>query len=392
MPISAEFFSSEDEDTFISSVRCNLDQGAPALHGMSPEDYVRQCRELRNGCGVDEVYKVKILIDKRILAKYSNKSWLPEGFETAYQAPEPPEQIYCVSIAIVGPDGEYVDAPEGYERSKTLPGHHSVLATRKIPKELQDTDDPEPTNYLIAVLDVLGFSKRLKDIGLREMYRLYSDLISVAFTPNVDDPPWRRLVTPIGEGLFVPTLARLPLNHAYFSDTLLIWVPLEPNRVMLFLERLTSVFCAALRLRIPLRGALSIGEAIMHKASNTYLGTPIVEAALLEKAQLWTGLACGVSFNQPPRPIPLPVTNFVVWDTPVKDSKDSALLSGLVVDWPRKWRDLHGTSASEILLDLRTPEFSSYYDNAVKFVAFSDANPEWFLKMPGPTGTKPKDA
>ena len=413
MAIPEDLFLPDDEERFISSVRCYLDDDAPGLHKMTPREYVTLCRERWKDCGTDEVYNVKLLIDKRVLDKSIDSSWPLKGFKKVYEGPEPPEEIYCVSLAIVGPDGEYLGAPPDYAGPENLPGYHSVLPTRPIPKDQQDPEGPEPANYLVAVIDVLGFSKRLETIGLRQMYRLYSDLISVAFMPNVDDPPWKRLLTPIGDGLFVPALAHLPLNYAYFSDTLLMWVPLEPNRVVLFLERLAAVFCEALRLQIPLRGALSIGEAIMHKASNTYLGMPVIEAVRLEKAQLWIGLACGASFRKPPKPIPLPVTSFVAWNVPMKADSHASLwsllrfwrrrssavkpasaadmLSGLVVDWPRKWRELHGGSASEALLKLRTPEFSPYYDNALHFVAYSDANPEWFVTIPGPSGARGKD-
>ena len=53
---------------------------------------------------------------------------------------------------------------------------------------------------------------------------------------------------------------------------------------------------------------------------------------------------------------------------------------------------MHGGSALETLQTLRgqNPRFKSYYDNALSFVEFSDANPEWFKKIPGPIGHKDK--
>ena len=247
---------------------------------------------------------MKLLIDKRVLDRMKDSDLPLKGFEKVSQDSEPPEDLYCVSIALVDTDGEYLDAPPGYDGAENLPGYHSVVVARKVPEELQDPDGPVPADYLIAVIDVLGFSRRLESVGLTQMYRLYSELLSVAFKRNVDDPPWRRMVTPIGDGFFVPSLARLPLNHAYFSDTLLMWVPLEPHRVILFLDRLACVFCEALRLQMPLRGAVSVGQAIMHKPSNTYIGSPIVEAVRLEKEREWTGLACGASFREAAKTVP----------------------------------------------------------------------------------------
>ena len=47
---------------------------------------------------------------------------------------------------------------------------------------------------------------------------------------------------------------------------------------------------------------------------------------------------------------------------------------------------MHGGSASETLQRLReqNPRFKPYYDNALSFVEFSDANPEWFMRISGP--------
>ena len=389
-------FNAEDDDQFIRTVTSHVNDGAPDLHGMTPIEYVARCRQCWQGCGTDQVYSAKLLIDKVLLDRKKDKDWPPPGFEQVAEEWEPSEDIYCVSFAVIDVNGEYMDAPVGYDGPKELPGYHGVLVGTKEPKALQDPEDPVPTNYVVAVIDVLGFTKRLEKVGLMEMHRLYNQLLSVALIPNLGDAPWRRMLAPIGNSLCVPSLSYLPLNYAYFSDTVLTWVPLEPNRVVLFFERLASVFCEALRLQIPLRGAVSIGQAIMHKPSGTYLGSPIVEAAHLERQQEWTGITCGSSFKSPPRPLPLPVTSFVKWKTPMKarrrisflpflpkNVESEALLSGLVVDWPRKWREMYDSSANVTLKAMlqQNRKYRKYYENAISFVEFSDANPEWFMNI-----------
>jgi hypothetical protein len=94
-----------------------------------------------------------------------------------------------------------------------------------------------------------------------------------------------------GTGRRFMTLFPLPARYAYFSDTILLWVPLEQLCVAPFILRCLDLAREALNKGIPLHGASAIGKAVMHKASSTFIGQPLVEAARLEAALQWVGVA-----------------------------------------------------------------------------------------------------
>jgi hypothetical protein len=76
-------------------------------------------------------------------------------------------------------------------------------------------------------------------------------------------------------------------HHAYFSDTILLWCPLVPAFAAIFVERCADMIGEALSMGIPLRGAVTLGDAVLDEKTSTYIGKPIVEAAMLEKGQDW---------------------------------------------------------------------------------------------------------
>ena len=166
---------------------------------------------------------------------------------------------------------------------------------------------------------------------------------------------------------------KLPIRYAYFSDTLLIWTPLHNAFVGTFLDRCSSLICNALALDVPVRGAVAVGEVILHKKSNTFLGEPLVEAARLEAAQESIGVCLGSSV----RKIAFPPDRVQRYAPPVKSGKED-LLSGLVLDWPRHWRSFHQTPLLEKLCSLRSDAYAKYYDAAIDFVSFSKSNELWY--------------
>jgi hypothetical protein len=226
---------------------------------------------------------------------------------------------------------------------------------------------------MVALFEVLGFEAKLHSLGLHEMHLKYQEIIHRAFLPSVAEDKFA-----IARGMFAGQwregYLRLPIRFAYFSDTLLIWAPFHNAFVGTFLDRCSSLFCNALRIGFPLRGAISVGEVILHKKSNTFLGEPLVEAARLEAAQDAIGVALGISV----RVIGFPPDRVQKFEPPVKVGKYD-LLSGLVLDWPRHWRDFCDGFAVEKLQELRAEGFSKYYDSAIDFVQYSEMNAMWFV-------------
>lgn len=55
--------------------------------------------------------------------------------------------------------------------------------------------------------------------------------------------------------------------------------------------------------------------------------------------------------------------------------------SPIVLDWPRRWRDIHGECPSAKLRELnKIAEHSIYWDNTVKFAEYSRRNHDWHLR------------
>jgi len=372
-------FQPDDDEKFMTVVSEYLEQGAERLRGLTAEEYVEKCRTLWRSCETDEVFEVKLLIDKLILARTESRYLLSAGLEEVTQAEEPPEDLYCVALGLMRPDGSFVGAPEGYDPTPpTSQSYRSVALALENRFPVDEPLEPEPATYVLALLDVLGFSRRLTTLGLARMHELYRALISVALEPFAASNQWTPILAQRSAELYSPGLFWLPIRYSYFSDSILLWIPYHPELVEPFLDRVMGVFCEALRLGLPLRGAVAAGTAILHKATGTFLGEPLVEAERLHGAQQWVGVACGVSVRSEVMRIPFSPLQVMLYDAPVKKPEHRGLLSGLVLDWPRRWRHLHGASPQDVVSGLRAPGFEIYYDTAADFVRFSEGNSEWF--------------
>src|SRR5206468_748723 len=110
----------------------------------------------------------------------------------------------------------------------------------------------------------------------------------------------------------------------------------------------------ALKIGLPLRGAISAGEAILHQKSSTYLGEPIIEAARLEHAQNWIGATLGLSMLAGDIAREFDPNLVISYNAP-KKAQTSDQFSGLVLDWPRRFGQQEGDdAAAKVLLSLNT--------------------------------------
>lgn len=144
-----------------------------------------------------------------------------------------------------------------------------------------------------------------------------------------------------------------------------------------FLQVCMEFFCEAVKAGIPLRGCISTGMATMNKHQSIFLGKPLVEAARGEPAQNAIDVAFGRSFNNYH-----PVYNryFIPYLGNIKDNdKKSEFLSPMMLDWPQFWRNHHEYKDIAVCIaKMNTnPAFSGYYENAIKFAAFSEKNQNW---------------
>ena len=376
---SRSLYHAEDDAQFVEQVSAYLQEDAHELHGLTAPEYVAQCRDEWALLETDVVFCVKRLIDKRVHARRPSPfaQLVEQGFEREDLAAIPDSDIYAVCTGVIDPDGNYLGAPPDYAPpARPNDGRRGVAVA--VPADGEGPDPTQPRLSALALFDVLGFEHLLRTRGIEEMVAQYSALMKVALTPQVSDL-WTPILSPIGPGAFMPGLFRLPLEGAYFGDTILLGIPYSLNYIGPFLSRCMALFCHALRIGVPLRGSISVGPMVLNTRENTYLGAPLVEAARLEKVQEWIGVTLGVSVCSNFPHIPFNPMLVRMYDAPVTPD-GGALLSGLVLDWPRWWRERFDDAASEYVPRLLMAGKEHYHTNCLAFLKYSEDSSDWFLK------------
>jgi hypothetical protein len=236
----------------------------------------------------------------------------------------------------------------------------------------------DETDVVMAFFDVLGFSERVKNIGLKEIFRQYQKLVSIVKKRTEG----RVIVAPVptGDGQLALIGGHRHLQYAYFSDTVLIWTKYDIPIIESFLDSILEFFCEALIMGIPLRGCVTFGKAIMDSERSIFLGEPIIEGYLGEGAQSWVGVSFGPSLSRYPWLGAL--RHVIPFNRQIKDGKEK-LVKPLVLDWPRRWRESfalrHGRSPNAQLNLLNTDSrFSRYYTTAQLMIFDSEQNQEWW--------------
>lgn len=227
---------------------------------------------------------------------------------------------------------------------------------------------------VIGLFDILGTKKRMTTLGIDGVLATYEKLATF-----VDQQTGSMVIhsVPAGDGTFCPAVGWLEVEKGYFSDTFLLWADHEVFRLPAFMQMCIDLFCYSLELGIPLRGGLGVGDAHMDKTKNIYLGPALIDAAEAEEAQHWLGISCGTSFNQKGPFDPRLMLAYTKHQKPGTDYK----LPGLVLDWPRRWRETRKIDATVPLNVMNIePPFADIYTCANEFVAFSLKNHDWFLK------------
>jgi hypothetical protein len=233
---------------------------------------------------------------------------------------------------------------------------------------------PEISRFAFAMFDVLGFSRWVETESLSSITAAYRQLIERAVLKPNEKGSLTAFHTPEGQLLAV---TRAP-EFAYFSDTILLWCPLAPPLVADFVERCADLMCEALAMNIPLRGAITLGDAVLDNKTNTYIGKPIVEANNLEKGQDWVGLTLGNTAMWSPFLAQLHGASVIEYPAPMKE-KYKQCAAPVVVDWPRRWRDKNTTSPINKLDELnKNPDFAKYWNNAKAFAEYSLLKHDWF--------------
>ena len=233
---------------------------------------------------------------------------------------------------------------------------------------------------ILAMLDVLGFEGIfIRRGGLAPMHDVYRQLIEFVQkqTGGLNIVP-----VPNEDGTATPAVGWLTIEQAYFSDTVLFWSTYHPFHLSAFGSLVAEAICVSIELGLPVRGALSVGQAVMDKSAGIYLGMPIIEAARAEKSQTWIGASFAPSLCKPPYCKGLMLNTVLPYKSHVKSGSERHV-PGLVVDWPRQWRQTRSTEAKAAIdaLDVDA-KYAPCYETTRRFIEFSAENHDWFKHRP----------
>jgi len=252
----------------------------------------------------------------------------------------------------------------------------------------------EKKTYILAYLDVLGFTKLVEEKGLEKIYKMYESLIEKV---NLAVERYRSggfsVHVPISKtAVKMAYVVRFEVEYAYASDTILVWCEFNRFNIVPFLECIITLFCSALEIEIPLRGTITFGDAILSKSKSIYIGKPIIEGAICEKWQAWIGVSFGKALIDNVEYGWLgELKNIIPFDEHIKtiagDVPDSTAAYGIiniVLDWPRfiringknneisKWLE---AKMNDSLLPFTVRE---YYALTCKFMKYSQEFSEWY--------------
>jgi hypothetical protein len=263
--------------------------------------------------------------------------------------------------------------------------------------------------FAVCFFDVLGFESRFATLGLGGMVEKYEQLIHVVNRQNEETARWFGPMN-FSEGAYW-TAEKEPfisarLYGAYASDSILLFANADfpenrypdalnstpeerkikgqdpgsgwryhPIPCDNFLDLCNEIICHSIEIGLPLRGAISMGEAILHIDYNIFLGQPLIETARLEHVQVCIGASLATSFTKDqivPQRYQLPFNTHFKANVPQS-------FSGMILDWPRHWRNTRKTDliATIHALDVDL-KFSDYYKKTEEIVIASEARASLF--------------
>ena len=229
-------------------------------------------------------------------------------------------------------------------------------------------------NYIICLLDVLGFENLFNKIGLDEIEIRYKKLIEVVEQNNI------QVAITVING--VPAVGNPDIKSAYFSDTILFWCRYNKFTLDILLDVMKEVMCKSIEIGLPLRGAVSVGKAIIDKEKSIFLGMPFINAARAETSQKWIGITLSKDFDLKEYNKGFKADNILEYTKHIKQDCSSKVIS-FVIDYPRQWRKTRQSSLNEAINTLNTDSnYDEYYKNSIDFVSFSEQNSEWWTKLP----------
>jgi hypothetical protein len=207
-------------------------------------------------------------------------------------------------------------------------------------------------SYMIAVLDVLGFSDIIRERDLNTVLGAYNNLIAL-----------KRYSSEIPV-LSSSGIIREQISNTIFSDTILLWVPDDDGLIYSFTIACAKLICEAFDQKWYLRGAIAFGPAVMDLEQRVFIGLPIIAAHLAEISQEWIGIGIHNTARDRYRSMKGgPPTDIVSYQVPVKQ-KNSPIEAAL--NWPIF---AYSNVKSELRrLAIESPAHKGKYDNTINFI------------------------
>jgi hypothetical protein len=147
-------------------------------------------------------------------------------------------------------------------------------------------------HYLIAVCDILGFSKLVESQSLDSVINDGVGWFRKALRHSILGGPFPTEPPPTQD---LETNAHVSV--VWFSDTIVLFTKHDTDEAVgELLQAVASLlFETILEGVTKVRAGLAYGEAFMDSSNSIYVGQPIIEAYRLEKMQQWAGAALAPS-------------------------------------------------------------------------------------------------
>lgn len=209
----------------------------------------------------------------------------------------------------------------------------------------------KPANEVfVAFLDILGFSDCVRKNTHENLIAIYQSylrpIIDMSLTEAaeqiVKDSAWLEQIEADTHDNIAPKLDNVTLSCLTISDSIILSTAGNTlTDFMTLLATVRNLMARALYFGLPLRGAIAHGMLTLdgeiasenpNIIHHQMLGLPIVEAASLEKSQIWSGCVIDSSVAKKigPKLMRLDPVLLTFYEVPIKP-KDKKLM--LVVNW-----------------------------------------------------------
>jgi class 3 adenylate cyclase len=143
-------------------------------------------------------------------------------------------------------------------------------------------------NYMVAVCDVLGFSRLVETKSLDDVVNGAFGWLRQALHHSLHKREFPAEIPSKDE-----FLGNDHVGVAWFSDTILLYTLRDDEEAIRQLIQTVEwlLFETMMGSNTRIRGGISFGEAYIDEKDTVFIGKPVIEAYRLEQQQQWSGVA-----------------------------------------------------------------------------------------------------